>query len=269
MVGPPAIVLLCVALAAPAFAFVARAKHTVVVRKTAQGAVSATCPRGEHASFGGVVAQFSAPPGSGAYMFPTGMRRTANDRWTVYGKNESDLVGSRLTSIAYCDHGAVPRVASKTVSLPGLRSGSVIATCPAGTFVVGGGFNSGAAPKHLAALAHLNRLSPTQWIVTMINLFPAATTITAIAYCSASTAITTVSNILKVAARRSGTVRVSCPAGLSVVFGGLLASSAASAGHLGFALPFSWNAASNTQWVVSGYNIGDQPAYITAIVYCR
>jgi len=250
-------------------AFASRSTHTVVVRKGAQGAVSAKCPRGEHVSFGGVVAEFSPPPGSGPYMFPTGMRRTANDQWTVYGKNETDLLGSRLTSIAYCDHGAVSRVASKTVSLPGLRSGSAIATCPAGTFVVGGGFNSGAAPNHLAAVAHLDRASPTQWIVTMINLFPAATTITAIAYCSSSTALTTVSNIVQVAARRSGTVRVSCPGGLSLVFGGLLASSAASAGHLAFALPFGWNAASTTQWVVSGYNIGDRPAFLTAIAYCR
>ena len=193
------------------------------------------------------------------------MRRTANDRWSVYGKNESDLVGSRLTSIAYCDHGAVPRVASKTASLPGLRSGSVIATCPPGTFVVGGGFNSGATPKHLAALAHLNRLSPTQWIVTMINLFPAATTITAdrvlLGQHGDHDGLEHRETCCPKKRDRAGQLPRRLVTGVRRA-PRELGSDGRPSRVLGTSVQLE-RPRSSTQWVVSGYNIGDRPAYLT------
>ena len=130
-------------------------------------------------AFGGLVAQYQVPPGSGAEVFPEGMRRTADNKWTVYGMSGTDLEGSRLTAAAYCNRGSVPRVVTKTVALAGLQVASAIATCPSGTFVVGGGYNSGAALQHIELVGRLERLTPTEWVVTMVNIMPTATTVTA------------------------------------------------------------------------------------------
>src|SRR5271154_5842977 len=77
--GAVVVVGLCVALAAPVFAFASRSSHEIVVRKNSKGSVPATCPKGEHVSFGGVVAEIKAPfEHPPAEVDPEGMRRTAN-----------------------------------------------------------------------------------------------------------------------------------------------------------------------------------------------
>jgi hypothetical protein len=271
VVSGAAIVLVCVALAAPVFAFAARATQTVIVRKDSSGSATATCPKGEHVSFGGLIAQFVPPPNAPGRpaVFPEGMRRTAPNRWTVIGESAAIGTGSRLTSIAYCDRGSVPAAAAKTVSLAAHHTASVTATCPAGTVVVGGGFKSGASPQHQELLSQLQATSSTQWRVTMRNIAKFPTTLTALAYCSAGPAPTLHSATAALPGEKGGTARASCPNGTALVFGGLLAVSPGSGVDSADIEPFSFSAPSTKQWVVGGYNAGARAGSLEALAYCR
>jgi hypothetical protein len=259
----------CIAIATPVLAFAAKNTHGVVVRKRTKGAAIASCPRGEHVAFGGLVAQYQLPAGSGAEVFPEGMRRSADDKWTVYGMSGTDLTGSRLTAAAYCERGPVPRAATKTVPLPALQVASATATCPAGTVVVGGGYNSAASAQHIELVGRLQRSSSTQWVVTMINIMPKATTLTAIAYCSAGSAPKQVTKAVSLAPHKGGTARASCPKGTTLAFGGVLGDEFQAGTKFGAVAPFSWTASTTTQWVVTGYNAGNVAGKLTALAYCR
>jgi len=268
-----AIVVVCVALAVPAFGFASRSTHTVVVSELKNGAATATCPRGEHVSFGGVIGEFKPPPKTTGHpaLYPTSMRRTAPNRWTVTGQSETIGTGSHLSAVAYCDPGTVPRRASNTVRLPGNDAKTAIATCPPGTVVVGGGYSSGSSFPNVEYLGQLDLNSSTQLAVTMVNLVKAATIVTAIAYCAAGVAPTEHTTTLTLAGRKGGTARVRCPTGTSLVFGGVLVSppSGSSVKDFSAVVPFSWTAQSTTQWVVSGYNLGSNSGTLAAVTYCR
>jgi hypothetical protein len=266
-----AIVLVCIALAAPVVAFASRATRGVVVPKLSSGSVTATCPKGEHVSFGGLVAEFKAPPNAPKHpvVFPEGMRRTAPDRWTVFGQSGVPDIGSRLTAIAYCDRGAVPGTASNTVAVAEHRTGSATATCPAGQVVVGGGYNSGASRAHLELMVRLERPTPTQWRVILRNIAPRATKITAIAYCAAGPAPTVYVATVPLGKNKGATARANCPTGTSLVFGGLIANSPRSGIHGADLEAFSWSAATTKQWVVTAFNDGDAGGSLEALAYCR
>ena len=199
-----ATVVFCGVLAAPVFAFGTSARHQVVVRKLAKGSATASCPAGEHVVSGGLAAQLQLPIGSGSEVLPEGMRRTGSNKWTVFGMSATNLTGSRLTAVAYCETGPVPSVASKTVALPADKVGTVTATCPAGTVVVGGGYNSGASLHNVEFVGRLEALSSNQWLVTMINVMPHATTLTAIAYCVPGVAPNLVYNTVLLAGGKEG-----------------------------------------------------------------
>ncbi|MGO9876014.1 MAG: hypothetical protein ACLPVY_19730 [Acidimicrobiia bacterium] len=265
-----AVVIVCVALATPAIAFASRTTSGVVVPKLATRSVTTSCPRGEHVSFGGVVAQFVAPPHSGAIVLPEEMRRTASNRWTVTGTSTSEVTGSRLTAVAYCDQGSVPSSVSNSVSVGGYRVGAAIATCPAGTVVVGGGYDSDASATHQEIVVRLQALSARQWAVTVLNISSAATTLTALAYCARSGVVAReYFTTLKLPSHTGGTARVTCPKSTSLAFGGLLANSSTSGSKTAVIAPFSWTAASTTQWVVTAYNAGEAPGSLDAFAYCR
>jgi hypothetical protein len=269
--GAGAIVLVCVALASPVFAFASRSTLGVVVRKNGSGSVTTTCPGGEHVAFGGVVAQFRPPPNvpDRPLVFPEGMRRTAPDRWTVDGQSDTKGVGSRLSAVAYCDFGPAPLTAAHTVTLQAGRAGSAIATCPAGTVVLGGGFKSGASPQHMELIAQLERGSSTQWRVTLRNISKFATTLTALAYCGRGTTPTEYSSTISLARDKGGTARANCPAGMSLAFGGVVVTSPGSGAAAADLEAFSLTAASTKQWVVSGYNAGNSAGTVEALAYCR
>jgi hypothetical protein len=264
-----AAVVVSIALSTPVFAFASAATRGIVVPKLASRSVTATCPKGEHVSFGGVVAQFDAPPRSGAIVLPEEMRRTASNRWTVTGTSTSNTVGSRLTAVAYCDHGSVPSSVSKSVTIAGRRTGSATATCPAGKIVVGGGYETGASTAHQEIVVRLEAISPTHWAVTVLNIASAVTTLTAVAYCAPASAVHEHSTTLHLRAHEGGTARVTCPTGTSVVFGGLLAHSYVSGTKTAVIAPFSWTAESTTQWVVTAYNAGNSSGSLDAFAYCR
>jgi len=270
-VSAAVVVVVCIALAAPVIAFASRATRGVVVRKLSNGSATATCPKGEHVSFGGVVAEFKPPANASNHplVFPEGMRRTAPDRWTVSGQSGTPGIGSRLTSIAYCDRGAVPGTASSTVSVAAHRTGSATATCPAGEVVVGGGYDSGASLHHLELMVRLERTTPTQWRVILRNIAPRATKITALAYCGSGPAPTVHVATVSMPKNKGATARASCPANTSIVFGGLIANSPRSGIHGADLEAFSWIAATPKQWVVTGFNDGDAGGSLEALAYCR
>jgi hypothetical protein len=265
-------VVVCVALAVPAFGFASRSTRTVVVPQLAERSVTATCPGGEHVSFGGVIGEFKPPPKTTGHpvVYPTSMHRTAANRWTVSGQSETVGTGSHLSAVAYCDRGTVPSVASSTVRLPGFSAKTAIATCKAGSVVVGGGFSSGSSLTHVEYVGQLDRESTTQLAVSMVNIVKDATTVTAIAYCAKGPAPTEHSTSLTLAGRKGGTARVNCPTGTSLVFGGVIVSPPiGTVKSFSGVLPFSWIAQSPTQWVVTGYNIGNLPGTLVAVAYCR
>src|SRR5689334_14354688 len=74
-----AVGLACGVFAVPAFGFVARSTKAIVVPKFSTASAAAACPSGEHASFGGVMSQFSGPitpSNTNSHMvFTTGMHR--------------------------------------------------------------------------------------------------------------------------------------------------------------------------------------------------
>ena len=270
--GSGATVLLCVALAVPAFGYTSRITRTVVVAQLRNGTATAVCPKGQHVSFGGVVGEFKPPPKTigHAYVFPTTMRRSARDRWTVIGQSEAIGTGSHLSAVAYCDRGTAPSIVSRTVPLPSYGVNTAIATCPPGTVVVGGGYSSGSSLTHIEYVGQLAVETPRQWAVSMVNIVKAATTITATAYCAKGPAPTEHSAVLKLAGHRMGTARVICPAPTRLVFGGVVVSPpSGTAGHLSAVVPFSWSAPSTKQWTVKGYNLGGVTGTLVALAYCR
>jgi hypothetical protein len=266
------IVVVCGALIVPAFGYESSKTTTVVVGPLAAGSVTATCPKGEHVSFGGLIAEFKPPPKAAGHPaeFPTGMYRSAPDRWTVTGQSNSTGASGHLSAVAYCGRGRVSTSASRTAPLPGSRALSATATCPAGTVVVGGGYRSGSGSTHLEGVGQLLAPSSTRWIVSMLNLTQAPTTITAIAYCATGVAPNPYRTTLTLAAHKGGTAHVRCPSKTSLVFGGVDTSEPTGPStRSSLVIPFRLTATSQTQWDVAGYNDGDRSGTLSAVAYCR
>jgi hypothetical protein len=151
------------------------------------GAVStavATCPSGTVVIGGG----FSAPLlSSTSQIGVVDSYRTAPGSWTV---SAVELGGSgAVTADAYCRRTtkSITDVAA-TGTVPGgtATSGSAAATCPAGTQLVAGGFQSSRGPTPAAlALPLTNMASGSTWTLVSVNNATTAQTITAHAYCLA------------------------------------------------------------------------------------
>jgi hypothetical protein len=266
------VVCVCVALIVPAFGYQSNRTTTVVVGPLATRSATATCPRGEHVSFGGLIAEFQGPPKAAGHAaeFPTSMSRVGSDRWSVTGQSNSISASGHLSAVAYCGRGTVATTVSRTAPLPGSRALSATATCPARTVVVAGGYRSGSGSTHLEGLGQLVAPTSTRWEVSMLNLTRAATTITAIAYCATGVAPTPHRTTLTLAAHKGGTAHSRCRSGTSLVFGGVDTSEPnGPSTRSSLVIPYRLTATSQTQWDVSGYNDGDRAGTLTAIAYCR
>ena len=260
------IVAVCLALAAPLFAFASSNRRVVVVASHAKGTAAAVCPKGEHVEFGGLASEYK----NGTALLPEGARLTASNRWTVYGwNNVPKSKGLHLTSVAYCGHGSALTVASKTVPLHG--TATAVATCPHGTVVVGGGYNSGASLNHQEELDQLDRRSSTQWEVSMRN-FGAATALTAYAYCTTGPAPSVVASakvmLTDTLNKKPSTARANCPNGTALVGGGLRVGPA-KPGNLSFVAVLDWVAPTSTQWAVTAINASATTSVLQAFAYCR
>ena len=261
------VIVACVALAAPVFAFASSTRRTVIVATHTKGSATSVCPKGEHVAFGGLAGEYK----NRTAVLPEGARLTATDRWTVFAwNNVPNSKGLHLTSVAYCGHGGPLRVASKTVPFAG-GVVTAVATCPAGTVVVGGGYNSGASIKNQEMLVQLDRRSSNQWQVTMRN-FGAATTLTADAYCAtgaapkvvASAAVTLTDSLNK----KPSTARATCPKG-TVLVGGGLRTGPVKPLSTSFVAVLDWVAPTSTQWAVTAIDSIAYPSTLEAFAYCR
>jgi hypothetical protein len=271
--------LACVVLAAPVSAFVSRRTHITIVPavppvipnqgsgqgtlRVTFGSSTATCPTGQHVLFGGFE------------NVATGMRRTANDRWTAGGFNVFvDIQGASNTprslySMAYCGRGPVPSKATSTVEIryrSGRASGSATARCPAGTVVVAGGFAT--TPHSAVFVTGLERVAADLWRVSADvnpNLSATHTALTSIAYCGPGPAPKLVSKTVTsfVHGGGLGLARATCPVGTHLVFGGAIVT--------GLGDPFlqTLRVPLNTKntWAVTGR--GGSDGRLTALAYCR
>jgi len=246
------VVLACVAVAVPAFAYVSRGTHTTVIRASGTtpefGSSTAKCPSGQHVLFGG----FS----NGV----AGMRRTASNQLTVDGYN---LGGQPLwlTSFAYCGRGPIPTAATGSVSIS--SAGTATATCPAGKVLVAGGFK--ASPHTVLAVTRLERTAPNRLRVSAYLRYGLTkhTVLTAIAYCGPGPAPKLVSHTEKLP-KTGGNSEASCPTGTKLAFGGVVASGA---GY--HPLVFAMAAVDQDTWRVRDSTDKHAASTLTSLAYCR
>jgi hypothetical protein len=264
-VAAAGVVALCVAVAVPASAYTTRRVHTVVLPHFARGyndaSPTGTCPRTEHVQFGGFVTRGSAAV--------RGLRRTADNRWTVDGimlsSNKVLQFDGSVTAIAYCGSGPVPRKVTHSERMG--ESGAVTATCPAGTVVVGGGFAT--SPHSFVAIKDLERFGADRWRVFAERFYGRRRTIlTAIAYCGAGPAPSLADSRAALRGNRPTTV-ATCPAGRSLVFGGVRITTAhPKPGSTDLAAATVLKAPTATSWRVAGLS-GGGVGRLTALAYCR
>jgi hypothetical protein len=260
------VLLLCVALAAPVFAYVSVSKHGVIIPKHGSGSATVSCRGKQHIAFGGLIAQFDVP--HDAIVFPTGMRKSGAGKWTATGSSLSTSRGSRLASVAYCGDAIATVTRRKTATVESHRSGAAVATCPAGTVVVGGGFATKPFP-FFEDVKGLERLTARTWRATILNIGDQRTTITAIAYCGHGAVPVMRSHSIKIRSGAGGTVRARCPRGKSLLFGGEVAAAPGVADRLPHVFPFSLTAETKTRWAVKATNGGGKGGTLTALAYCR
>jgi hypothetical protein len=262
--------LACVVVAAPVLAFTSRSTHLVAVSTAPQTPVSstATCPAGQHVLFGGFDGSQNA----------TGMRRTANDAWTVDAYNVGTLNVYKgfepgpisVSSFVYCGFGAVPSKATSTVELryPRRAFGSATARCPAGTVVVAGGFAS--TPGSTLGVTDLERVAADLWRVSGYLTFLSTyvghpvVALTSIAYCGPGPAPKLVSRTIdSFASNGGGTARATCPIGTKLAFGGAIVPTGSGTDYTDLK---TLRAETRSTWSVGG-NAGD--GKLTALAYCR
>jgi hypothetical protein len=217
------IVSFCLLMMLPAAPALAKKKHKVpkglgpVVTVAVTGnptpasgqdsTATATCPSGLQAVGGG----FTGPIGAAAVILVYDSFRSSQQAWSVTGRN---LGGSgAVTAYAYCRKATrkITDVAgSGSVTASG-EATSPTASCPVGTRLIGGGFQSTTSASSDAVVIPQANWSPTPgtWLVTGVNNESGAQTLTAHAYCMSGIAAPTV---LTASASASVTKNSSVPA---------------------------------------------------------
>ena len=259
-VGVAVLVLVGVVSAVPVFAFESKRVHTVVVPvglyTFGDKSAVASCPGGEHVQFGGY-STTSVPI--------RGMRRSADNRWTVDATNLTAQgmftpQAGKATSIAYCTSGAVPLKVTRSKRVGAV--GGVTATCPAGTVVLGGGFAT--SPHSFVGIQDLERIAADQWRVRIATIVGTPRSIlTSIAYCGKGPAPKLVrSRVVLSPHTFERTAVATCAAGNSLMFGGVIEDG-------GYAVRL--NAPTSSSWratVIAGVSVSGQ-VHVTALAYCR
>ena len=264
------VVLVCVAIATPAYTFASREVHTTRIPPGRVVSVQARCPVGQHVLFGGATLVKE--------LYFLGMHRTPDGgAWAVDAKNLGGNVPRKATAVAYCGAGAVATKVTKTKTLEDLHTlhGSfkaLMVRCPKGSVLVGGGMASGGAAWGHAYRA-LQRVGTDVWRVD-VGIAPSTqgrVTVTAVGYCAPGSAPKLASHTVTIAAGRSGTARAACPGHTRLAFGGYTAQQGIAApGYFpGSVQPITFKATSTTIWSVVGLNRGEGPAKLTALAYCR
>ena len=248
------IVLICVVLAVPGLAFVSRSVHTVLVPSNSgtdnDKSACASCPGGEHVQFGGFASNVAT----------RGMRRSADNQWTVDGLTAPSPKGSsftgKVTSIAYRAYGPVPLKVTYSKRITG--SGGVTATCPAGTVVVAGGFATSPHSRGRDPGSRSGRSRPMARAGR--NCMAVRTTLTSVAYCGKGPEPKLVSSRVAQSShppfRTVFRTTAMCPAGKSLRFGGVIVRG----GNV-----FTLQAQITDSWRVTGDLTSGRHGYLTAL----
>lgn len=264
------------AVAVPPGAALEVAKQRATLNAQSFGAALAACPKGRTAVSGG----FAAPgfdPASGPTIGRLGFRHSGKGAIRARGYNFGAVSGD-LVSYAYCvlhDHGF--RISSASVEVEPQTLGSAVASCPAGTQAVAGGFDaSRTSPAERPGIITLTsmRVGKRRWKVAGVNIPPdsgqgSAHTLTAYAYCEAAPfELTPVSR--DVTTMDLKTFQVRCPNGGRAFSGGFDGQVELAPSPSGTAAVTSRRASRGRAWRTSALSVFDSsPATATAYAYCR
>ena len=158
-------------------------------------------------------------------------------------------------------------VSSATQIAPSDESGTATATCPAGTTVRAGGFDTGSSLSagNVAHPLDLELASPTQLRVRVHNFTATANSVTAIALCGKGPGLTAVESTLALPVGGNGaTATATCPGGRRVAFAGFRSGFE----QFGELFIGALVRASDSQAQATGYAI-DNGNTVTAIAYCE
>jgi hypothetical protein len=241
-------IAMCVVIAVPVWGYTSERQRTITVPSGPEPvfrSATARCPSGQRVLFGGYRNGVA------------GMRRTAENRWTVNGFN---LGGDPLdlTSYAYCGKGPIGSRYTKTVSIT--SSGRATVKCPAGKVVLSGGFAT--SRRTVFAASRLMRTGADRWTVSGYLRYGITkrTKLTAIAYCGNGPAPKRTRRTVKMS-RDGGQSAVTCPTGKQLTSGGVLVRTAKPK----TALVFFMRVDGANTWRVANSTAGQ----LTAIAYCR
>jgi len=152
----------------------------------AESTAVANCPSGKQVIGGG----FSAPLNMSVALVVHDSYRSSAQSWTVNARNLSAVSGA-ATGYAYCRKTTKSQVtdSAQSVGLSGVADTKTLSpTCPAGTKLVGGGFQSSVGPNTSDwVIVDQNAPGPGSgaWTVTGVNATASSKTLTAHTYCLA------------------------------------------------------------------------------------
>jgi hypothetical protein len=240
------------------------------------------CPDGFKPRSGGWIGAASPDPFSGdPDVLPQSMRYKG-DTWKVQGSNEGQSPGP-IKALQRCAKSS-PKVAEIKKSKQ-LKPGSittVTATCPKGTEVLRGGYDSGWFSPHTAGafVFGARRSAKRTWSVNADS--PAVMKrgvetkgnpqgkVTSIAYCGKGPKLTTVTSSMTIQPGDTSETSVKCPAGKTALFGGAVGDVNLAATKAVF--PTASFADGDQKWTVAGLNFQgpgqEQAGKLKAYAYC-
>ena len=165
---------------------------------------------------------------------------------------------------------------TQTASVPSRSEGTVSATCPPGTTLLGGGFASSPYTAFSGSnfVVDSHRTGTSTWTIRSVNNSTAAGTLTVDAYCRrVDLALTEVASSATLPAGGfgffpSGFTEATCPAGQYAVAGGFTSSAAISGTAFAGPYPFSSYRTAREKWRVDALNTTSSARTYTALAYC-
>jgi hypothetical protein len=146
----------------------------------------AVCPPGTIAVGGGFTTAFM--PGGGSAIAVDNSFRSSSESWQATGENVSGT--GAVTAHVYCRRGRLAAIdVEDTAPIAGaiFAVGNATASCPGGTQLIGGGFQTTRGPNagDIAFPFVNSRTGPRAWTVSSANNTTVPQTLTAHAYCMA------------------------------------------------------------------------------------
>jgi hypothetical protein len=191
------------------------------------------CPKGSFPLGGGIASEPEiAPDGEGVYPHSyerLGVQRGFHVTALIIDPTPRDTIPRSATMQVVCGRGLVPLSSPhRTVFVRRNESNSAIASCPAGQYLFGGGFQRTNFTTPFRTwggnyITESRAISPTAWQVSARSVGWDGGELTAIAYCARdpSLPLTEVQASAPVEAGRSGTATTpACPPGSELTSGG-------------------------------------------------